>query len=74
MSRESISLILILTPIKKTKKSKKKRKKNKGARTIEKPLNESKPLSITIINTAAYRSLTQKKDVKTFFITLCQIN
>jgi hypothetical protein len=71
MSRESASLILTLTPIKKAKKPKKKGKKNKGARTIEEPLDESKPLSIAMIGAAAYRSLTQKKDVKTFFITLC---
>jgi hypothetical protein len=74
MSRESVSLTLTLTPIKKVKKPRKKGKKSKGARTIEEPLDESKPLFIAMIGAAAYRSLTQKKDVKTFSITLCQID
>jgi hypothetical protein len=71
MSREPTPT---LTPTRKPKKPKKKRKESKGARTIEKFLNESKPLSIAMIDTAVYRSLTQKKDVKTFSITLYQIN
>jgi hypothetical protein len=58
MLRESALLILTLTPIKKAKKPRKKRKKGKGARIIEKPLNESKPLFITMISAAVYRSLT----------------
>jgi hypothetical protein len=74
MLRESAPLILTLTPIKKIKKPRKKRKKSKGARIIKKPLDESKPLFIVMISAAVYRSLTQKKDVKPFFITLCQIN
>jgi hypothetical protein len=74
MLRESAPPTLTPTPIKKTKKPRKKGKKGKGARTIEKPLDESKPLSIAMIGAAAYRSLTQKKDVKTFSITPCQIN
>jgi hypothetical protein len=71
ISREPIPT---LTPTRKVRKLKKKKKKNKGARTIEKPLDESKPLFIAMIDTAVYRSLTQKKDVKPFFIIPCQIN
>jgi hypothetical protein len=61
------------TPTRKAKKPRKKRKKSKG-RIIKKSLDESKPIFIAIISAAVYRSLTQKKDVKTFSITLCQIN
>jgi hypothetical protein len=74
MSRESVPLTPTLTSTKKVRKPKKKRKKGKGARIIEKPLDESKPLSIAMIGAAVYRSLIQKKDVKTFSLTLCQIN
>jgi hypothetical protein len=70
MSRESAPLTPTLTSTKKARKPKKKRKKSKGQ--IMEPLDESKP--IAMIGAAAYRSLTQKKDVKTFSITLCQID
>jgi hypothetical protein len=81
MSRESApptsTLILTLTPTltstKKARKPKEKRKKSKG-RIIKESLDESKPIFIAIIGAAVYRSLIRKKDVKTFFITLCQIN
>jgi hypothetical protein len=53
-----------------TKKATKKDKKQ----TTEEPLGESKPVSITMIGAAAFRSLTRKKDVKTFSITPCQID
>jgi hypothetical protein len=70
MSRESAPLILTLTPTltstKKARKPRKKRKKDKGAQIIEKPLDESKPLFITIIGAAVYRSLTLKKTLKLF--------
>jgi hypothetical protein len=71
--KKSASLIPTLTSTKKARKPKKKRKKSKG-RIIKEPLDESKPIFIAIISTAVYRSLTQKKGVKPFFITLCQIN
>jgi hypothetical protein len=67
MSRESAPPTP--TPTKKVKKLRKKRKKGKGQ--IMEPLDESKPLFIAMIDAAAYRSLTQKKDVKTFSITPC---
>jgi hypothetical protein len=73
MSRKSAPPTPTPTPTKKVRKPRKKRKKSK-ARIIEESLDESKPISIAIIGAAAYRSLTQKKDVKTFSITLCQIN
>jgi hypothetical protein len=72
MSRESAPLTPTLTSTKKARKPKKKRKKSKGQ--IMEPLDESKPISIAMIGAAAYRSLIQKKDVKTFSITLCQID
>jgi hypothetical protein len=63
-------------PIALTKKARKPRKKSKKGKNqvMEEPRDESKPVSIAMIGAAAYRSLTQKKDVKTFSITLCQID
>ena len=40
----------------------------------EEPLDESKPVSIAMIGAAAYRSLTRKKNVKTFSLTLSRID
>jgi hypothetical protein len=74
MSRESAPPTPTPTPTRKARKPRKKRKKGKGVRIIEEPLDESKLISIAMIGAAAYRSLTQKKDVKTFSITLCQID
>jgi hypothetical protein len=59
-----------LTSTKKARKPKKKRKKSKG-RIIEESLDESKLIFIVIIGAAVYRSLIQKKDVKTFSIIPC---
>jgi hypothetical protein len=78
MPRKSAPLTPTLTSIKKARKPKKKRKKSKR-RIIkesldESTLDESKPIFIVMISAAVYRSLIQKKDVKTFSITLCQIN
>jgi hypothetical protein len=58
--KESVPLTLTLTLIstKKARKPKKKRKKSKGARTIEKSLDESKLIFIAMIGAAVYRSLT----------------
>jgi WD domain, G-beta repeat len=65
-----ISTIPASTPIKKARKPRKKSKKQ----VTEEPLDESKPVSIAMIGAAAFRSLAQKKDVKTFSITPCQID
>jgi hypothetical protein len=65
-----ISTIPTSTPTKKARKPRKKSKKQ----ITEEPLDESKPVSIAMIGAAAFRSLVQKKDVKTFSITPCQID
>jgi len=65
-----ISTILLSTPTKKARKPRKKRKKVKEQVTGGLP-DEPRPVSIAMIGAAAFRSLTQKKDVKTFSITPC---
>jgi hypothetical protein len=61
------------TPAKKARKPRKRNKKNKEQITVE-FVEEQKPLDIAMIGAAAYRSLTWKKDVKTFSITISQID
>jgi hypothetical protein len=60
-----ISTISTSTPTKKARKPRKKSKKQ----VTEEPLDESKPVSIAMIGAVAFRSLTRKKNVKTFSIT-----
>jgi hypothetical protein len=58
--------------IKKARKPRKKNKKSK--RQTTEFVNRPKFVSVAIIGAAAFRSLTQKKDVRTFSITSCQID